>query len=117
MASKFYAHLMSGSTFIMPSGKVITFAGKKGGPGLYETSDEKEQEQLDALVKNPQTMLSETTDPAHVQAKALDPAVLAAAAEVQKIAEHNASPELIAAQANLGKAIAAAAATDTPAAQ
>ncbi len=115
-----FRHLIANSTFIMPTGKVLVFAGASAGPGIYTATDEDEITELRKLAIQPTVQIDElkevpvAANPGKVvidlaqTAKAADPAIAAAAADAGKSAESAADPKLTAAATNLGQIIAAA---------
>lgn len=115
---KTFRHLIANSTFIMPKGKVITFAGPTGGAGVYTTEDPDEIKELSAVAKMPTTQLEEvaqevvsvagTEDAPATLNKPADPAVKAAVADAAASADKAANPKVAAAAAKLGDIIAAA---------
>lgn len=122
-----YKHLIAGSVihFQEPKAhkdadpnplKLITFAGKKGGLGYYETSDPVEILHLDKLAQNPQVQIERVegnvdvalATPVETLNKAQPPEIAQAVQEVQEQAAHAADPAVIAAQESLAAKIAAA---------
>jgi hypothetical protein len=112
-----FRHLVSGSTYIMPSGKVLQFIGPKGGVGDYVTDDQYEIEELmkisrvgnvpmELIVSKPMTEVAEipTTISKTVETAAMD--------DANASAERANKPEVVAAQAALGKLIASGTAAD-----
>ena len=83
MTSRTFMHLTAGSTTIMPSGKIITFGGKKGGHGVYETADAAEIAWLESLAKQRlgQTMEVSAEAGAATPMPVVDPTIAAAAAD------------------------------------
>lgn len=82
-----YCSQTAGSNTIMPSGKTLTFAGPRGGIGVYVTEAPDEIEWLDGLcsVKTSQIFKPDST-------KQVDFSVQAATAEVRERAEFTADP-------------------------
>lgn len=111
MTSKTYRHLVAGSTFIKPSGEILTFAGPKGGAGFYVTDKPDEHTLLDALVKSPTAQLEEVIEESAegvvVASKAADPALEAAKQDAEKNTENASNPAVLAMQNKLGSLIAA----------
>lgn len=124
MTSVTYKHLIAGSVFHYQKRreskdddphpvKTITFAGKKGGLGYYETSDPGEIAELDKLAKNPQVQLERvegTVDvalaaPTETISKEQPPEIQQAVQEVQEQAAKTADPKLVSAQENLAAVI------------
>jgi hypothetical protein len=110
-----FHHLVSGSSFIMPKGKVLRFMGKPAGVGIYETTDEEEIAELRALCKSPTAQCVEATETASAEtldtavfSKPIDPAIQQSKQDAAENTARTSVPEVAAAQDNLAKVIAAA---------
>lgn len=96
-----FKHLVAGSTTILASGKVLTFGGAQGKPGVYETSDPDEIAHLVAMTKSYTSQLVETTE-APEAAVRVDPAIAAAAADAAANTAADTNSQVAAIRAKLG---------------
>ena len=107
-----YRHLVAGSTFIKPSGEILTFAGPKGGMGYYVTDKEDEITALDFLAKAPTAQVEKET-PETIGApellKPVDPAIAVAKEDAASNTARQVDPKVVAAQAKIADMIAASA--------
>lgn len=105
-----YRHQTAGSTFIMPSGKVLRFMGKPNTYGIYITEDADEIAQLQKIADNPQVpmeLVRNEADPfLSPSNKAPDPAI---AMSVQDAAANSAlelDPNVVQAREGLAALLA-----------
>lgn len=96
----------AGSGTILPSGRRITFHGKPGGLGYYETNKQEEIDWLEDLAKSPTSQVSEVVNDTVVE-KYVDPALQQAVEDARHNSELVLDPNVSAAVGNLGKHIAA----------
>ena len=88
--------------------KTITFAGPKGGVGIYTTDVQDEIDELRKLARNPQVQIEEetTAETANVITKPAAPEVAIPSSEVMDQAASASDPKTVAAQENLAKLLA-----------
>jgi hypothetical protein len=120
-----FKHLIAGSVFYYQAPKAhkdadpnpvktLTFVGKKGGIGYYETSDPGEIEELTKLANNPQVQVERVEGsvdvaletPVESISKPVPEEVTQAVTEVQTQAARAEDPAVVAAQSNLARLLA-----------
>lgn len=112
LITRTFKHISAGSTTILPDGKILSFNGPKGGHGtLVLTSDQEEAiKWVDSLVRTGKVWEEVAAKPEELPAAVT--ATIAADTQVVKdiegSAERSSNPAVVAAMANIAKAVAGA---------